>query len=680
MKIRSIGLVIISFVVIVFLFTGEMIAQVDSIATDTSFARKPESSFVILDSNLLVTDSNFVVNETKQKTNAVSLGIDSTNIYYFTGSLDSLKSGNLRTIDTSTLFITQFDPLYKYNGIYSTLSNIGLANKNLVFSPITEVGYDMQINSFRKYLYNNNQVKYYRQYIPYTEIEYILGSKKEQNFKIIFSRELWKRFIFGVDFALNNSPGPYQNSKGDDKRVFFTAQWYTKNKRYGVVANYLSNKIVVGENGGIIYDTVFEDNLESDRRIIPINLANAENIVKHTGFFVEQYFNLLKPVADTAPRKVDAGNISYSFHYERNKIMYSDGAYNPFYQPNAAPLDSLRTFDSVFQQRVRNRIRWSSIGYHDDPKSQLFHIFAGINYDYIWQTLPTYPDTSIQLQNLKTSFSQLTAFGGFAVNISKIFRLNTYVEYMIGEYNKNDLKLVARLDQLLGSKNRNIGSLHFGLDLINRSPSWYFQKYNSNYYRWENDLKKESILILFGEYRYKQLRAGVNFQTLGDYTYFDDSIRPQQLDKAATVLQIYAQGTIPLKKFGINTRLVYQTTSHPDVLRLPSFSGTLNIYFKSPVFKRAATLQIGFQFNYFSSFKADAYMPALRDFYIQNETTIGNYLYADVYVTLQIKTVRIFFKYAHFNSLFGNYTYYLAPHYPARDARFYLGINWRFHD
>ena len=54
----------------------------------------------------------------------------------------------------------------------------------------------------------------------------------------------------------------------------------------------------------------------------------------------------------------------------------------------------------------------------------------------------------------------------------------------------------------------------------------YFQKYNSNYYRWSNNLKKESYLIIFGEYRFKKIRAGAKFQTLGNYTYFNDSIKP----------------------------------------------------------------------------------------------------------------------------------------------------------
>lgn len=629
----------------------------------------------------MIADSNFVLNPVKQKKDSLSIGVDSLNVYYFSGSIDSLKLGNLQTLDTSTLYFHQHDPLFKYNGLYSTLSNIGLAQKDLVFSPTRSIGYYIQNQSFEKYIYKNSEVKYYHQYVPYTEAQYIIGPKKEQNFSIIFSRELFKRFTFGVDFAINNSPGAYNNTKADDKRVFFTSQWYTKNARYGFIANYINNKLVVEENGGIKYDSVFEDNTITDRGVVPVNLTNATNTVKQSGFFVEQYFNLLKPDSDSIPRKVDAGNLSYSFQYQRNKMAYDDNSgFSSFYSGNEIPLDSTNTFDSVYQERIRNKVRWSSIGYHDDPLSQVFNIYFGATHDYIRQQLPNYADTSIQIQDLESTFTQLTAFGGIGINILKIFRLNAFAEYVLSENNKNDFKLVANLDQTLGSQQKNIGSIHGGIELITRSPSWYFQKYNSNYYRWSNDLKKENYMILFGEYRFRKVEAGVRFTTLGNYTYFNDTIYPEQLDKTATMLQIYLNGTISIKKFGVNTRLVYQTTSAPDEIRIPTFSGTLDLFFKTPLFKKAAVVQTGFQFTYFSSFYANAYMPAIRDFYIQNQKKIGNYLYADVYLTLQIKQARLFIKYANLTSLFSEYNYYMAPNYPSRDARFYFGINWRFHD
>ena len=681
MKIRTLKSVFYTFLTCLLLFSAETYSQNDTIFIDTTNFANYDSSNAVMGLGKTEIDSNFVLTQTTKKKDSLLLGIDSTNVYYFAGSIDSLKMGTLRTLDTNTLYFHQYDPLFKYNGLYSTLSNIGLAQKNLVFSPTRSIGYFIQNQSFEKYIYQNSQVKYYHQYIPYTEVEYIIGPKKEQNFKIIFSRELFKRFTFGVDFSLNNSPGSYTNSKSDDKRVFFTSQWYTKNARYGVIANYLYNKLIVEENGGLKYDSVFEDNTISDRGVVPVNLTTATNTVKQSGFFVEQYFNFLKPDSDSIPRKIDAGSLSYSFHYQRNQMAYQDNSgYSSFYLGNEIPLDSTSTFDSVYQERIRNKIRWSSIGYHDDPLSQVFNVYFGATHDYIRQKLPNYADTSIQIQDLESSFSQLTAFGGIGINILKIFRLNAFAEYVLSENNKNDFKLVANLDQTLGSQQKNIGSIHGGIELITRSPSWYFQKYNSNYYRWSTDLKKENYMVLFGEYRFKKIEAGVRFKTLGNYTYFNDSIYPVQLEKTATMLQIYLNGTIPIKKFGINTRLVYQTTSAPEAILIPTFSGVLDLFFKSQLFKGAATVQTGFQFTYFSSFYALAYMPAVRDFYVQNEKKIGNYLYTDVYLTLQIKQARLFIKYANLTGLLGNYTYYMSPNYPSRDARFYFGVNWRFHN
>ena len=106
----------------------------------------------------------------------------------------------------------------------------------------------------------------------------------------------------------------------------------------------------------------------------------------------------------------------------------------------------------------------------------------------------------------------------------------------------------------------------------------------------------------------------------------------------------------------------------------------MNIYFKSSIFKSAATVQTGLQFTYFTAFFANAYMPELRAFYIQNDKKIGNYIYADFYVTLKVKRATLFFKASHLNSYLENYSYYNAPHYPSRDARFYFGASWRFYN
>lgn len=619
----------------------------------------------------------------KKSINVSEIVIDSLSVTYFLGSINNLKQEQFQYIDTSTFNFQQFDPINNKNGMYSTLSNIGLAHKTQVFTTDLSIDYYFQNQSFPRYIYENQQVKYYQLYMPYTEATYVFGSKKEQNFQIIFNREIVKRFTIGFDFAINNSPGPYTNNKADDKRVFFTGQYYTKNLRYGVIANYLYNKLIVQENGGILYDSIFEDNLESDRRNIPINLTNAQNLLKQSGFYIEQYFNLLKPKPDSMQRKLDAGSISWSIQYQRNQMIYQgNDTARYFYEPYDAPLNDDFTFDSIYQMRLRNKFQWSSIGYKENPLHKVFNIYFGIVYDYIYQSFPDYCEDNSFIYNQLTnlSYNQLKPYGAIGLNIKKSFRLNGYAEIVLGGYNSGDLKIDGNIDQYFGNMDRNFGKIHAGVKFVNKTPAWYFQQYQSNFYRWNNSLNKERFLIIFGEYQFKRLTAGVKFCTFGNYTYLNDSIRPQQLSDASSLMQIYIQGIATIKKFGINTRLVYQQSSHPDIIRVPDFSGVVDLFFKSEIFKRAATLQVGFELTYFTSYYADAYMPALRDWYLQSDQKIGNYLFADVYLTLKVKDARLFVKYAHFNSSFSGNKYYLAPGYPARDARFYFGVSWRFYN
>ena len=88
---------------------------------------------------------------------------------------------------------------------------------------------------------------------------------------------------------------------------------------------------------------------------------------------------------------------------------------------------------------------------------------------------------------------------------------------------------------------------------------------------------------------------------------------------------------------------------------------------------------MGLDVSFFTSYYANAYMPALGLYYLQNEKKIGNYPFIDFFFNMKIKRARIFFKTEHVNSGFMG-AYYLAPHIPAPDRCIKLGINWAFYD
>ena len=91
-------------------------------------------------------------------------------------------------------------------------------------------------------------------------------------------------------------------------------------------------------------------------------------------------------------------------------------------------------------------------------------------------------------------------------------------------------------------------------------------------------------------------------------------------------------------------------------------------------------MQPGVSLFYNTSYYADNYMPALRMFYTQNNKRIGDYLYADVFVNLQIKRANVFIKYQHFNAGWKDYSFYMMPHYPQQSGALKVGMIWRFYD
>ncbi len=619
----------------------------------------------------------FLRAQTDETTADTTQSVDTTSVYYFTGSLDSLKIGALHYVDTTITTFNQYAPTEQHNRMYNTLSNVGLASINRVFTPYTPIGYSLRSKVFSPFMCYNDQVRYYKLKRPMTDLQYVMGPKREQTLGVTFSRKMSKLFTFGVHLYLVNSPGSYLNSKSDDKYTYFTSRYHTANNRYAIIANYLYNKVITEENGGILYDSLFSQNLEKDRQAIPVYLNTAQNKVKASGFYIEQYFNLMKPGMrkDSTQRTLAGGSVFYSFLYQRNQMVYTDdaGVDTLFYQDFPTVFDTLNTYDSVYQQLIRNRFMWSSLAYNDDKLSHIFRAHFGVTFDHILQTLPY---DSIRYFN-----NQLIPFGGIALKLFNRSFLNATADMVFGGYNTGDLKIDGSLLQYLGSMTKNVGQLYFRVVFQNKTPEWYFTHYQSNRFNWNLNLDKERIFSFTGEYRYKTVKAGVNFISLGNYTYFNDSVFPQQTSSPGSVMKIYTEGTIPLHYFGINLRAVYQSTSMPSALHLPAFTGKMNLFFKKWIFKGAAHLQTGVQLSYFTQYYADAYMPELRAFYLQHERKIGDYLYLDLYATMKIKSLRFFLQ---GKNMLGfvekNKKYYSTPGYPAADGGFYLGISWKLYN
>ncbi len=618
---------------------------------------------------------------TPKKMKKPKVGRDSTVVSFFYNDFEKISQLNTHAYDTAIAGFQNYDPLYKKDRFSANLGNTGSIYRNLTPYPLIKAsGWDFGIHTFDLYMFLNDSVKYYKIFKTFTEVSYFQGPKKENTFHAIFSRNLYKSLNLGFDLRVMNAPGAYVRQRTNDVNFVFTLQYFTKDKRYGFIANFIFNRLRNFENGGITYDSLFEQNIEKNRQTIPVRLQTAENRMKESGFYTKHYFNLSRHARDEKDTAFlnsyhpELGRLSYAFSFNRQVQNYLDPAPDTgFYED--VYIDLFSTRDSITIDRISNEITWSNPTFNKDKKLRLLQLEAGIRQQYIHLS---YKDSSLLF--LHRYFIQyIPRFALYFQPFSSML-LEAHGDYVLGDYNEGDLSLKINLSTILGKQNKNAGTIALSGIYTYQQPGWYYNHFASNNFIWNNNFNKQGLISGGFDYTFKFLNTGFTLNRITNYVYLDSAAHPKQFKNEFAYIYVYFNTDVNLWRFKIKTQLSYQTIQGTTVLKLPVFMGNMSIYYSQPLFKGAALLQPGFNLYYNTQYYSDAYMPALRSYYLQDQKQIGNYLYMDVFINIKIQRARFFVTYTNFGSFFEGRTYWASPHYPNQDASFKFGVSWRFHD
>lgn len=629
--------------------------------------------------------------------------VDSTLVSFYPSHFDSIALTKPIYLDTSTFHANEFDPLSKELTLYSTLSNIGMAHKSMRFRHPGLVGFDLDVPAFASYIKTQKDLKTYLSLLPYSEIRYVMTSgDKEQHLNFKFGRQFLQGLFLSFEYNINYSPGIYTNNRADNNYFWVNALYNTKDQRYGAIAYWFRNKLSVQENGGIVYDSVYQQHLESDNSVLLTHLNNATNFMKVSGIGVQQYFNLLpqhkrnpKPTQQTAidtllpmdsthflmdtlevvtERKFSLGRLNHSFAYQRNQLFYNEtSAALPFY----AAYDTIftnKTTDTTVLQAFRNNITWNTLGYRKYADDIPFYLYAGIDYDFFKLKHYDYLEDSLITDH---NYNQVAINGGIIINLFKSTTITGHARLITLGYQIGDFNLDGQWRQYLGNTERNWGKLTVDFNMKRQSPTWFETSYHSNHFRWENDFHAATYLSLNANYHYKFFNVGLRHTTINDLIYFNEEARPTQHDGLASISELYGNFSLKPGRFQIEGFLALQKASNDNILHLPALQSRLKFSYSQPIFKKAAILQPSLTVNYFTKYYADAYMPALRAFYLQHEVKVGNYPFIDLALAINVKKADIYVQYSNMFLLTGNHDAFIAPHYPMRDSKIFFGINWR---
>ena len=598
--------------------------------------------------------------------------LDSAKIYFFHNNFETKGPAFIQDIDTLLTNVENYDAPTRPGNYYATLGNPGLAHQSMVYDPRIKSGFYFGVNSFDQYLFHNDSIHHYWVGRPYTHLFFIQGARKEQNLRVDHSQNVSSWFNVGLKFDYINSPGYYQNQESDDKNFVFKTRFQTRDYRYMVLANYIHNKLTLEENGGIIYDTVFEDNVSPDRRGIEVNLYNARNFYKENTYYVKQLFKLTKrhrflAKDDTTEQsgffdRVNPGNISHAIILSSKTYLYEQPTSDNqgFYQFTHDSVNG--TYDSTRINSIENQLSWTN---SDNAKRQLF----------TFNFMLRYLHTSFSVDSTRNIYNQLIPTAEVRFQVSNVLMLDFFGDFVTGNANVGDFNLIGKLT--LSTK---IGKLRYELHNASQEPGRLYSYYHSNHFRWQNELNKQYFFINKASITIENFIAGFNLFSVENFTYFNREGFPQQMNKNLQVLQVHARKVFNVGHFSLALRAIYQKGSDNEGLRVPELVGDASFYYTNQLFKDAAILQPGVDVFYNTPYHAYGYLPATRGFHVQDEKEIGNYFYMNVFLNLQIKRARLFIKYHNLLFLLDDYRYYTVPGYPMKDGGIRFGVSWMFYD
>lgn len=563
-------------------------------------------------------------------------------------------------IDSS---ITNFQNYFPRN----TNGHLGQASSPLfVKNQSQSIGFQMYNAPYQNDMIKGDDVKYYQTKGPYASLTGIAGSKQEQSFKLLFSNTFKNKLNLTLTFNRYSGIGFYKYQQSFTNNLYITSNYHSANNRVGYYAYVLFNKLKHQENGGLSNDSLFLENVNINKFLLPLNLTTAKREYRSTSFDFNPWFRLNKTDDSST---VLSHYVDYQLHYSGNYTKYTDtksgsgNFYNVYY------LDTVASKDSTHWRTISNGLNYIL---------KISPINTKIKFGYKNEVNQTYQHSD-------------SLFMNHFVDAGVYFSSKNYAGFLKGSYivqgsNQNDylIELGNRYIYHMPWRHSKLPiEITLNASAEKRHPDFIFNTWLSNHYAWSNrflptDKLQSTLVFSSTDHRFD---IGVVIQSIDHFIYFNEQAVPAQSPISIQNISAFIHKDILLfKHLGISGKYNYQSSSYQAIVSIPNHIINGAIYYQGNLFKNALQLQVGFNAQYFSEFYGYAYMPATNQYYVQTTKTVGNYPFVDFFLNARIKPVRFFVKIDHVTQGLLGSGYSLTPGYIQNDRAFKFGLNWLFFD
>ena len=514
-----------------------------------------------------------------------------------------------------------------------------------------------------------SDVKYYNVPTPLTDLYFKTVMEQGQSVDAFLTVNNKPNLNFSIAYKGLRSNGKYINNLVSSGNLRFTTSYHSSDKKYFLNAHFAGQDISNQQNGGIIDVSLFESSEApyNQRDRLEVYFTDATTLLKGNRFFIDHYYKLKSNEAYSL-------NILHQFNHEYKFFEYT--------QPTVSS-----RFGNAYTTNINNKTRfnqlYNKVGVDFDSK-KLGEITA-----YVESNTFNYFYKSIVYDNLG-NISVPNAIND-KIHSLGVDYLNNYKDFDFGARLNNSIsdQDISSLEIFSKYKLDSITSIEFKYSKRNSLPNINYTLYQSDYvdYNWYNNFKNEKRNQFDFIFHSKWINLETQYAIINDYLYFDNitnditqlSVKPFQYGNTINYLSVKVNKEFRLGRFALDNTILYQNVEQTEnIINVPEIVTRNTLYYTDYVFKKAMQIQTGFTFQYFSKYYANDYNPLLGEFYVQNETQIGDFPMIDFFINAKVKQARLYLKAEHLNSAWTGYNFYSAPNYPYRDFLVRFGIVWNF--
>ena len=550
--------------------------------------------------------------------------------------------------------------------IYPTLSD-GLASQ---LNPDPNIGYAKRLGNIR----------FYQTMTPYTVLGYNSSLNNDYVVHVAHTQNIKPGWNAAFDYRLFSPEGVYTSSGDKNHYLDATTNYFSRDSRLQAQGAVIWQSFNIDENGGISDDSYFSSGRQTNRVGIPVNLYNMGTLHRELSAFGTVSYSLVpqfehyryrdslvaRTVGDTAtvldtvvltdtiaapaPTTFNPGRFGIELTYDRRKRVFAD---------------------STIWQDGGATIYWTNDVYPDHRWRNPVKLTMGIQ--------PHIVRAVVESDSL-TMYSLIDPFARAEIAIGKgTLRGEAEMRGSFSANNKTDSRMVLAFDYPFDSANLTVASV--SVVKQSKCPDVRMVR-DALLYTGEKPRAIGSELIE-ARFRHKDIvdiSLKANHMDHNTWYEYNSRIQLHQGDNDLWLLQGSVLLRLAIGWMHLDMLQLIQHSTDETQMPVPLWASKNSVYADFHIFHRTVRAQIGADLRYHTPFYAPGYDYTTGVFYHQYSTTVGGYLWGDLFINLNVKRACFYIKAGHINALWDQPDYFLLPHYPGQRFGLFWGITWHFFD